>query len=63
MEFKLTEIEEARVEEFKKALIEIYGETGEIDYIFRPANGIGVGVFLHSHKAGTTKEITDYESW
>jgi hypothetical protein len=63
MEFKLSEIEEARVKEFETALIQIYGEVGTIDYIFRPADGLGVSVFLHSHKADTTKDITDYESW
>ena len=34
MEFKLTEVEEARVKEFENALIQIYGETGVIKYIF-----------------------------
>jgi hypothetical protein len=63
MEFKLTEVEEARVKEFENALVQIYGETGVIKYIFTPASGLGYGIEIHSVKANTTKDITDYESW
>ena len=63
MEFKLTEVEEARVKEFENALIQIYGETGVIKFIFTPASGLGYGIEIHSVKANTTKDITDYESW
>jgi hypothetical protein len=63
MEFKLTEVENKRVEEFENALVQIYGETGVIKYIFTPATGLGYGVEIHSEKANITKDITDYESW
>jgi hypothetical protein len=63
MEFKLSEIEEARVKEFEEALIQIYGETGTIKYIFTPASGLGYGIEIHSEKANITKDITDYDSW
>jgi hypothetical protein len=63
MEFKLTEVEEARVKEFENALVQIYGETGVIKYIFTPASGLGYAIEIHSVKANTTKDITDYESW
>ena len=63
MEFKLTEVENKRVEEFENALVQIYGETGVIKYIFTPASGLGYGVEIHSEKANITKDITDYESW
>ena len=63
MEFKLTEIEEARVKEFEAALTQIYGETGVIKFIFTPASGLGYGIEIHSVKANITKDITDYESW
>jgi len=63
MEFKLTEVEEARVKEFETALMQIYGEVGIIKYIFTPATGLGYGIEIHSEKANITKDITDYESW
>jgi len=63
MEFKLTEVEIQRAEEFENALVQIYGETGVIKYIFTPATGLGYGVEIHSEKANITKDITDYESW
>jgi hypothetical protein len=63
MEFKLTEVEIQRAKEFENALIQIYGETGVIKYIFTPASGLGYGVDIHSEKANITKDITDYESW
>jgi len=63
MEFKLNEVENKRVEEFENALVQIYGETGVIKYIFTPATGLGYGVEIHSEKANITKDITDYESW
>ena len=63
MEFKLTEVENQRAKEFENALIQIYGETGVIKYIFTPASGLGYGVDIHSEKANITKDITDYESW
>lgn len=63
MEFKLTEVEEARVKEFENALMQIYGETGVIKFIFTPASGLGYGIEIHSVKANITKDITDYESW
>jgi hypothetical protein len=63
MEFKLTEVEIQRAKEFENALIQIYGETGTIKYIFTPAAGLGYGVDIHSEKANITKDITDYESW
>jgi hypothetical protein len=63
MEFKLTEVEEARVKEFENALVQIYGETGVIKFIFTPASGLGYGIEIHSVKANITKDITDYESW
>jgi hypothetical protein len=63
MEFKLTEVEIQRAKEFENALIQIYGETGVIKYIFTPATGLGYGVDIHSEKANITKDITDYESW
>ena len=63
MEFKLSEIEEARVKEFEAALIQIYGETGIIKFIFTPAAGLGYGIEIHSEKANITKDITDYENW
>ena len=63
MEFKLTEKEVERVKEFEAALVQIYGETGVIKFIFTPANGLGYGVDIHSEKANITKDITDYESW
>ena len=63
MEFKLTEVEIQRAKEFENALIQIYGETGVIKYIFTPATGLGYGVEIHSEKANITKDITDYESW
>ena len=63
MEFKLSEIEEARVKEFETALIQIYGETGTIKYIFTPATGLGYAIEIRSEKANITKDITDYESW
>jgi len=63
MEFKLTEVEIQRAKEFENALIQIYGETGTIKYIFTPASGLGYGVDIHSEKANITKDITDYESW
>ena len=63
MEFKLNEVEKKRAEEFENALIQIYGETGVIKYIFTPASGLGYGVDIHSEKANITKDITDYESW
>ena len=63
MEFKLTEKEEERVKEFEAALVQIYGETGVIKFIFTPAAGLGYGIEVHSVKANTTKDITDYESW
>jgi len=63
MEFKLTEVETQRAKEFENALIQIYGDTGVIKYIFTPASGLGYGVDIHSEKANITKDITDYESW
>ena len=63
MEFKLTEKEEERVKEFEAALVQIYGETGTIKYIFTPASGLGYGIEIHSEKANITKDITDYENW
>lgn len=63
MEFKLTELEEKRAEQFKEAVKEVYGEYGTFKYIFTPANGIGVGVEIHSERANITKDITDYDSW
>ena len=63
MEFKLTEVEIQRAKEFENALIQIYGETGVIKYIFTPASGLGYGIEIHSVKANITKDITDYESW
>jgi hypothetical protein len=63
MEFKLTEVEIQRAKEFENALVQIYGETGVIKYIFTPATGLGYGVDIHSEKANITKDITDYESW
>ncbi len=63
MEFKLTEVEIQRAKEFENALIQIYGETGAIKYIFTPASGLGYGIEIHSVKANITKDITDYESW
>ncbi len=63
MEFKLTEVEIQRAKEFENALIQIYGETGVIKYIFTPASGLGYGVDIHSEKANITKDITDYDSW
>jgi len=63
MEFKLNEVENKRAEEFENALVQIYGETGVIKYIFTPATGLGYGVEIHSEKANITKDITDYESW
>ena len=63
MEFKLTEVEIQRAKEFENALIQIYGETGTIKYIFTPASGLGYGVDIHSEKANITKDITDYDSW
>jgi hypothetical protein len=63
MEFKLTEVEIQRAKEFENALIQIYGETGTIKYIFTPTSGLGYGVDIHSEKANITKDITDYESW
>ena len=63
MEFKLTEVEEARVREFEMALKQIYGETGTIKFIFTPATGLGYAIEIHSEKANITKDITDYESW
>ena len=63
MEFKLSEVEIQRAKEFENALIQIYGETGVIKYIFTPASGLGYGVDIHSEKANITKDITDYESW
>jgi hypothetical protein len=63
MEFKLTEVEIQRAKEFEKALIQIYGETGTIKYIFTPASGLGHGIEIHSERANITKDITDYESW
>lgn len=63
MEFKLNEVENKRAEEFENALVQIYGETGVIKYIFTPASGLGYGVDIHSEKANITKDITDYDSW
>ena len=63
MEFKLTEVENKRAEDFCNALKEVYGEVGTIKYIFTPASGLGYGVDIHSEKANITKDITDYESW
>ena len=63
MEFKLTEVEIKRAEDFCNALKEVYGEVGTIKYIFTPASGLGYGVDIHSEKANITKDITDYERW
>jgi hypothetical protein len=63
MEFKLTEVEIQRAKEFETALVQIYGETGVIKYIFTPATGLGYGIEIHSVKANITKDITDYDSW
>lgn len=61
--FVLNEVEEQRAEQFKEAVKEVYGEYGKFQYIFSPGSGIGYGVEIHSEKANTTKDITDYESW
>ena len=62
MEFKLSEKEEERVKEFEAALLQIYGETGPLKFIFTPIPGLGYAVEVRSEKANVTKDITDYES-
>lgn len=62
MNFALTKEEVIRLESWKKAIKEIYGEYGDFQYRFRP-NGIGVEVTVWSYRANTEIDLTDVSKW
>lgn len=61
--FSLNENEIKARDKFRDALKEVYGEAGDLEYIFSPGGGIGTAITIRSVKHGVEKNITDYGSW
>lgn len=64
MKFELNEVERARVKEWQKALVVIYGEElgGWYEYTFIP-NGVGTVVKVKHNPSGHEIDVTDVDSW
>jgi hypothetical protein len=61
LEFRLSYVEQERLDEFKEKIKGLYGEYGHYTYKFSPT-GIGDSIVVYSHLARLEKDITD-DSW
>ena len=59
---ELNEWEKESLEKWKTAILEIYGESGDIHFTVN-VGPVGTSVIAHSTIANATKDITDYDSW
>jgi hypothetical protein len=62
MRFEIDEKQMEKLKVWQEAIKTIYGEYGNYDFTFKPT-GIGDGVYVYSHLAKTTIDLTDVDSW
>jgi hypothetical protein len=62
MEFKISDKELEKFNEWKEKIKDLYGEYGSFTFSFTP-NGIGDNIKVKSHLTGLDINITDMDSW
>jgi hypothetical protein len=63
MKFELDEEQVNKLDKWKEAIKEVFGEYGNYDYIFNNNSGIGQCCKVYSYLADKTIDLTDVSKW
>jgi len=63
MTFIISDVEQKKIDEWKAALVVVFGSYGDLEYIFKTGSGVGVTVLVKSSLVEKRLDATDYDKW